>query len=120
MQWLITWNFDTFVPPSIYATPPRFYDDPDYAVTPLSAVGTDCSQPMTVGGTPQSFNCQFEYDITTQFFPGKKVDSGIGGTTRQFNDVVVAFPPANVPQLQATSAPDSCNGHSGEIPSDLR
>ena len=107
VQWLVTWNFDTFVPPSIYATPPRFYDDPDYAVTPLSAVGTDCSQPMTVNGTPQSFNCQFEYDITTQFFSGKKVDSGIGGTTRQFNDVVVAFPPANVPQLQAASAPDN-------------
>ena len=107
VQWFITWNFDTFVPPSIYKTQPELYDDPDYAVTPTSAVGTNCAQPMTIGGTPQSFNCQFEFDITTLFVPGKKVDSGIGGTTRQFNDVVVAFPPANVPQLSATSTPDN-------------
>ncbi len=107
VQWFITWNDDTFVPPAGYGTPPRLYDDPDYAVTPQSAVGTDCTQPMVIGTTPQQYSCQFEYDITTLFVPGQTVDSGIGGTTRQFNDVVVAFPPANVPQLTATSAPDS-------------
>jgi len=107
VQWFITWNADTFVPPAGYGTPPRLYDDPDYAVTPQSAVGTDCTQPMTINGVAQNYSCQFEYDITTLFVPGQTVDSGIGGTTRQFNDVVVAFPPANVPQLTATSAPDS-------------
>jgi YVTN family beta-propeller protein len=107
VNWLIAWNDDTFVPPSLYTTPPRLYDDPDYAPTPTSAVGTNCNIPMTINGVNQSYSCQFEFDITTQFFPGQTVDSGIGGTTRQFNDVVVAFPPANVPQLQASSAPDN-------------
>ena len=113
VQWFITWNFDTFVPPSIYAAEPRLYDDPDYAVTPQSAVGTDCGQGMTINGVSQSYNCQFEYDFTTVLVLGKKVDTGIGGTTRQFNDVVVAFPPANVPQLQATSAPDAASVSAG-------
>ncbi len=107
VNWLIAWNDDTFVPPSLYTVPPRLYDDPDYAPTPTSAVGTNCNIPMTINGVNQPFSCQFEFDITTQFFPGQTVDSGIGGTTRQFNDVVVAFPPANVPQLQAYSAPDN-------------
>ncbi|MGB9336226.1 MAG: Ig-like domain repeat protein [Candidatus Acidiferrales bacterium] len=107
VQWFITWNDDTFVPPAGYTGPPRLYDDPDYAVTPQSAVGSDCTRPMTINGVAQTYSCQFEYDITTLFVPGQTVDSGIGGTTRQFNDVVVAFPSANVPQLTATSAPDS-------------
>ncbi len=114
VQWFITYNNDTFVPPSIYTTPPRLYDDPDYAVTPTSPFGTDCTKPMMVDqGTQPTFSCQFEFDITTIFVEGKKVDSGIGGTTRQFNDVVVAFPPANIPQLQATSAPDNATVTAG-------
>jgi uncharacterized repeat protein (TIGR01451 family) len=109
VNWFITWNSDTYVPPSPYASIPRLYDDPDSPVTPSSAVGTDCTQFMTINGSPTTYKCQFEFDITTSFDASKKVDSGIGGTTRQFNDVVVAFPPATVSQLTAASAPDNAN-----------
>ena len=109
VNWLISWNNAVFVPPSPYASIPRLYDDPDSPVTPNSAVGTDCTQFMTINGNPTTYKCQFEFDITTSFDASKKVDPGIGGTTRQFNDVVVAFPPATVPQLSAASAPDNAN-----------
>jgi uncharacterized repeat protein (TIGR01451 family) len=49
--------------------------------------------------------CQFEFDITTSYNPTKPVDAGITGRTRQFNDVVVAFPPATVGNLTVTEAP---------------
>jgi uncharacterized repeat protein (TIGR01451 family) len=108
VNWQITWNNDTFVPPARYTgSTPQLYDDPDYAPTPTSAVGSVCTQPMTIGGQPQSYACQFEFDITTFFNPTAPVDAGIGGRTKQLNDVVVAFPPNTAGQLNVTSAPDS-------------
>ena len=95
VYWQITWNNESFTPPSTYylGSTPQVYDDPDYALTPTSAVGTSCSQPMTIGGVNQSYSCQFEFNITTFYNPTQTVDAGIGASTKQFNDVVVAFPP---------------------------
>jgi hypothetical protein len=95
VYWQITWNNDSFTPPAPYwpGSTPQLYDDPDYAVTPTSAVGTSCTQPMTINGVNQSYSCQFEFNITEFYNPTQTVDSGIGGSTKQFNDVVVAFPP---------------------------
>jgi YVTN family beta-propeller protein len=95
VYWQITWNNESFTPPAPYwsGSTPQLYDDPDYAVTPTSAVGTSCSQPMTINGVNQSYSCQFEFNITEFYNPTQTVDSGIGGSTKQFNDVVVAFPP---------------------------
>ncbi len=68
VSWTITWNNGTYTPPSPWAgSTPHLYDDPDYAPTPTSAVGTVCTQPMTVNGVQQSYSCQFEFDITTFF-----------------------------------------------------
>ena len=96
VNWEITWNDDTYVPPSPYQPTPRLYDDPDSQVNNTDPYGTSCTTAMQINGSPTSpaIFCQFVYDITTNFIPGQKVDSGIGGTTRQFNDVVVAFPVA--------------------------
>jgi len=98
VNWLITWNNDAIPPPAPYQPIPRLYDDPDSQVNNTDPYGTSCSplSPMLINGVPTSpaIFCQFVYDITTTFIPGQKVDSGIGGTTRQFNDVVVAFPVA--------------------------
>src|SRR5277367_5151003 len=95
VYWQITWNNDAFAPPATYysGSTPQVYDDPDYAPTPTSAVGTSCSQPMTINGVNQTYSCQFEFNITTFYNPTQKVDAGIGASTKQFNDVVVAFPP---------------------------
>jgi hypothetical protein len=95
VYWQITWNNESFTPPAPYwsGSTPQLYDDPDYAVTPTSAVGTSCTQPMTINGVNQSYSCQFEFNITEFYNPTQTVDSGIGGSTKQFNDVVVAFPP---------------------------
>ena len=106
VSWNITWNNDTFVPSGFWAgSTPQLYDDPDYAPTPTSAVGTVCTQPMTINGVAQSYACQFEFDITTFFNPTAPVDAGIGGHTKQLNDVVVAFPPTTTGagQLASTS-----------------
>jgi len=94
VNWLITWNNDATVPPAPYQPIPRLYDDPDSQVNNTDPFGTSCTTAMQINGSPTSpaIFCQFVYDITTNFIPGQKVDSGIGGTTRQFNDVVVAFP----------------------------
>ncbi len=95
----ITWNNDTFAPPSpTYAgSLPRLFDDPDYAFTPTSPYGTICGDPMVEGPvgsqTNEPYSCQFEFDVTSFFNPIEPVDAGIGGTIRQFNDLVVAFPP---------------------------
>ena len=100
INWVLTWNDDAVTPPGPYWTgsTPQLYDDPDYAVFPTSPFGTDCTVAMTVNsGTPPTFACQFEFDITTFFNPTEPVDSGIGGTTRQFNAVEVAWPPTSVP-----------------------
>jgi YVTN family beta-propeller protein len=114
VNWTVTWNNDTFTPPSRYTgSTPQLYDDPDYAVTPSSAVGTICTQPMTINGAPQSYACQFEFDITTFFNPTEPVDAGIGGVTKQLNDVVVAFPPNTAGQLIVTSTPDAATANAG-------
>jgi Abnormal spindle-like microcephaly-assoc'd, ASPM-SPD-2-Hydin/Putative Ig domain len=95
VYWQITWNNESFTPPGPYylGSTPQLYDDPDYAPTPGSSVGTSCTQPMTINGVNQSYSCQFEFNITEFYDPTQTVDSGIGGSTKQFNDVVVAFPP---------------------------
>ncbi|MGB9467961.1 MAG: choice-of-anchor D domain-containing protein, partial [Candidatus Acidiferrum sp.] len=108
IDWEVSWNNDTFVPPAPYAgSIPQLYDDPDYAVTPTSPYGTNCATPMLVNGSPTNppIYCQFEFNITTAYLPNKKVDAGITGRTKQFNDVTVAFPPANVGNLTITDAP---------------
>ena len=110
VNWQIAWNNDTYTPPAPYTgNQPRLYDDPDYAPTPTSAVGSLCTQPMTINGVNQSYSCQFEFDITTSFNASQPVDSGIGGRTRQLNDVVVGFPPTitGTGQLSASTTPDS-------------
>jgi len=104
VYWGITWNNDTFTPPAnnYSGSLPRLYDDPDSPPTPGAAFGTNCNNPMYIGTTPQTYSCQFEFDITTFYDPTKPVDSGIGGNTKQFNDVVVAFPPTSeIPPTQA-------------------
>ncbi|MGB7727213.1 MAG: beta-propeller fold lactonase family protein [Candidatus Acidiferrum sp.] len=108
IDWEVSWNNDAFVPPAPYTgSIPQLYDDPDYAVTPTSPYGTDCTTPMLVNGSPTNppIYCQFEFNITTAYLPDKKVDAGITGRTKQFNDVAVAFPPANVGNLTITDAP---------------
>ena len=116
VNWKITWNDDTITAPGPYWTgsTPQLYDDPDYAVNPTAPYGTNCAAVMTVqsGSTP-TYDCQFEFDITTFYNPTEPVDSGIGGNTKQFNDVVVAWPPTNtpsnltIPLLNANSTPGS-------------
>jgi YVTN family beta-propeller protein len=114
VNWKITWNNDTFTPPTLYTgSTPQLYDDPDYAATPTSAVGSVCGQPMTINGVAQNYSCQFEFDITTFFDATEPVDAGIGGTTKQLNDVVVAFPPNNTGELMVTSAPDAATVNAG-------
>jgi len=114
VNWTITWNNDTFTPPAPWAgSTPQLYDDPDAAPTPTSAIGTICTQPMTINGVQQSYSCQFEFDITTFFNPTEVVDSGIGGNTKNFNDVVVAFPPIITGQLVISSAADAATVNLG-------
>ena len=116
IDWEVTWNNDTFVPPAPYTgSIPQLYDDPDYAVTPTSPYGTNCATPMLVNGSPTNppIYCQFEFNITTAYLPNKKVDAGITGRTKQFNDVAVAFPPANVGNLTITDAPLSATAVAG-------
>ena len=110
IDWTISWNNDQFTPPSPYTgSTPHLYDDPDYAVNSTSPYGTNCSTPMLVGNPPVATNppiyCQFEFDITTSYNPTKKVDAAISGRTKQFNDVVVAFPPANTGNLSVATTP---------------
>jgi len=112
IDWAVSWNNDHFIPPAPYTgSTPHLYDDPDYAVNATSPFGTNCNTPMQVGNPPVNTSpaifCQFEFDITTGYDPNKKVDARITGRTKQFNDVVVAFPPANVGTLTVTSTPSS-------------
>jgi YVTN family beta-propeller protein len=116
IDWEVSWNNDTFVPPAPYTgSIPQLYDDPDYAVSSTATYGTNCSTPMLLNGNPTNppIYCQFEFDITTGYNPNKKVDAGITGRTKQFNDVVVAFPPANVGNLTITDAPLSATVTAG-------
>jgi YVTN family beta-propeller protein len=105
VYWEITWNNDTFTPPATHwlNSVPQFYDDPDATPAPGAAIGTNCNSFMTIGGMNQTYSCQFEFNITSFYDPTQKVDAGIGGSTKQFNDVVVAFPPAS--ELPANAAP---------------
>ncbi len=110
VSWTISWNNDQVVPPGRYAgSTPRLYEDPDAPVSGTTPYGTNCSAPMQVGNPPtaEPFSCQFEFDITTFFDPTKKVDATVGGKTKQFSDVVVAFPPANVGEVTVTTTPDA-------------
>jgi YVTN family beta-propeller protein len=118
VNWTITWNNDHFVPPAPYTGgTPRLYDDPDGFVMPNSPYGTDCSTPMQIGNPGTATNpaifCQFVFDITTFYDPNKKVDAGIGGKTKVFNDVIVAIPPANAGFVTVTSAPDNATVTAG-------
>ncbi len=118
VNWTVSWNNDHFVPPAPYTgSTPRLYDDPDGFVLPNSPYGTNCSTPMQVGnpGTPTNpaIYCQFVFDITTFYDPNKKVDAAIGGKTKVFNDVVVAFPPANAGFITVTSTPDAATVTAG-------
>ncbi|HEY2121868.1 MAG TPA: dockerin type I domain-containing protein, partial [Candidatus Acidoferrum sp.] len=115
IDWVISFNNDTFIPPAPYTgSTPRMYDDPDYAVSPTSPFGTNCSTPMLVGNPPVATNppifCQFEFDITTAVDLTKKVDTAISGRTKQFNDVVIALPPANVGNLTVTTTTTPSTG----------
>ena len=114
VDWTIKWNNGTFLPPALYSgTTPQLYDDPDFAPTPTAAVGTVCTQPMTINGVTESYSCQFEFDITTFFDSAGLVDPGIGGHTKQLNDVVVAFPPNTTGQMSVTSTPDAASVNAG-------
>jgi YVTN family beta-propeller protein len=119
INWVLTWNDDSVTPSGPYWTnsTPQLYDDPDYPVFSTSPFGTDCTVAMSVNSGPApTFACQFEFDITTFFDPNQPVDAGIGGTTRQFNDVVVAWPPTSVPNngtlplLNGNSTTSPANG----------
>jgi len=105
IDWKITWNNDTFVPPSPLYTnsTPQLYDDPGEPLAPGTASGDVCGQPMTINGAPQTYSCQFEFDITTLYGPSAPVDAGIGGRTKQLTDFVVAFPPTGTGSGQLAS-----------------
>ena len=115
VNWKITFNNGTFTPPAPYWTgsSPRLYEDPDSAQSPSDAIGTVCTELMTIGGVAQNYSCQFEFDITTFFDSSEPVDPGIGGTTKHLSDVVVAFPPTTSGQLSVTSTPDAASVNAG-------
>ncbi len=83
----IAWNNTSYTPPSFYdANNPRLYDDPDSA--------------------PYDINHQFVFDITQYFVTSAGqvgVDPGIAGTTKKFNDFVVAYPQAQTNPYTATA-----------------
>jgi len=82
----IAWNNTSFTPSSFYdANNPRLYDDPD--------------------SPPYDINHQFVFDITQFFVSGGGqvgVDPGISGSTKKFNDFVVAYPQAQTNPYTAT------------------
>jgi trimeric autotransporter adhesin len=105
IDWKITWNNDKFTPPAPYTnSTPQLYDDPGEPLSPGTASGDVCGQPMTVNGVAQTYSCQFEFDITTVFDASAPVDAGIGGRTKQLTDFVVAFPPTGTGSGQLTSS----------------
>jgi YVTN family beta-propeller protein len=111
VSWQITWNNDSFTPAGYWlGSTPQLYDDPDGLPTGTpGAIGTTCGVAMqnNLGGLnpSETYSCQFEFDITTFFNPTQPVDSGIGGSTKQFNDVVVAFPPTVAGSGMVTQGP---------------
>jgi YVTN family beta-propeller protein/adhesin HecA-like repeat protein len=97
ISWAIAWNNTSFLPnPNFpYLTKsPQLYDDPDQENSPNTPYGTNCNTPMLLDGIPTKppIFCQFVFDITSYFDPNQPPDAGIGGRTKHFNDVVVAFP----------------------------
>ena len=125
--WKITFNNGTFAPPALSywtGSTPRMLDDPDADEVPPPVgplpYGTNCSTAMQVGTPPQLYPgpiyCQFDNDITTFFNATEGVDPGIGGRTKQANDVVVAFlptaagnnPPQQPPSNSAPTIAGSC------------
>jgi len=118
VNWNITLNNDTFVPPAPYAgSTPRLYYDPSGFVVPNSPYGTDCTTPMLIGNpgvpTNPAIFCQFVFDITTVVDPTKKVDLLIGGKTKVFSDAVVAIPPVFAPVVAVTTTPDAATVTAG-------
>jgi uncharacterized repeat protein (TIGR01451 family) len=118
VNWLITFNNGAFTPPAPWTgSSPRLYDDPDGFVQPNSPYGTNCATPMLIGNpgvpTNPAIFCQFVFDITTFFDTSKKVDPGIGGKTKVFNDVIVAFPPNFAPVVSVTTTPDAATVTAG-------
>jgi uncharacterized repeat protein (TIGR01451 family) len=112
IAWSIAWNNTSFPPPPNYpyqANNPRLYYDPDYEVSPTTPYGTNCSVPMDINGVPTNppIYCQFVFDITTYYDPTQPPDAGIGGKSKQFSDVVVAFPlTIAAPNLSVTKTAD--------------
>jgi YVTN family beta-propeller protein len=115
VNWNIAFNNDSNTAPLGYSSSERLYDDPDYEASATTPYGTSCSTAMVTGTPPgtaasPAIYCQFEFDITTSFSQSPIVDRGIGGTTQQFNDVVVAFPLNSTvapPDLSVTDTADS-------------
>ncbi len=116
VNWQIGYNNSTFVPPGPYWTgsQPQFYDDPDGQQAAGTAVGSVCTQPMTINGVAQNYACQFEFDVTTFVNLGEPVDPVIGAKTKQLTDVVIAFPPNTAGQLTVTSTPDAATVNAGQ------
>jgi YVTN family beta-propeller protein len=112
ISWSIAWNNISFLPNPNFPyqiNNPRLYDDPDYEASIITPYGTDCTVPMLINGNPTDppIFCQFVFDITTYFDPNQPPDAGIGGKTKQFNDVVVAFPlTIAAPNLSVTKTAD--------------
>lgn len=119
ISWSIAWNNTSFLPNPNYPyqiNNPRLYDDPDYEASIITPYGTDCTVPMLINGNPTDppIFCQLVFDITTYFDPNQPPDAGIGGKTKQFNDVVVAFPLNNAaPDLSVTKTADQTQVNAG-------
>jgi YVTN family beta-propeller protein len=113
IAWSIAWNNTAFLPNPNYPyqiNNPRLYDDPDEEVSRTAPYGTNCNTPMLINGNPTNppIYCQFVFDITTYFDPNQPPDAGIGGKTKHFNDVVVAFPlTIAAPSLSITKTADN-------------
>jgi uncharacterized repeat protein (TIGR01451 family) len=118
INWNITYNNGTFMPPAPWTgSTPRLYYNPSGFVVPNSPYGTDCTTPMLIGNpgvpTNPAIFCQFVFDITTVFDATKKVDPLIGGKSKIFSDVVVAFPPIFAPVVTVTTTPDAATVTAG-------
>jgi uncharacterized repeat protein (TIGR01451 family) len=119
IAWSIAWNNTSFLPNPNYPyqiNNPRLYDDPDEEVSRTAPYGTNCETPMLINGNPTNppIYCQFVFDITTYFDPNQPPDAGIGGKTKHFNDVVVAFPLNNAaPSLSVAKTADNPTVNAG-------
>jgi YVTN family beta-propeller protein len=120
INWGIAWNNTSYLPPPQYnyqVNNPRLFDDPDYEASPTTPYGTNCNVPMLINGNPTMppIYCQFVFDITEIFEPHQPPDAYIGGKTKQFNDVVVAFPiTVAAPNLSVTKTADQTIVNAGD------